>query len=51
MGHAARPENVTAFLSALEKLLAGQGFALDAGAGVSAAKDVYRSSGAVTSPA
>lgn len=51
MGHAARPENVVAFLGALEKLLAAQGFSLESGAGVSAANGVYRSAGAVASPA
>lgn len=51
MGHAARSENVAAFLNALEKLLTAQGFSLEPGAGISAATEVYRSKGAVASPA
>jgi alanine-glyoxylate transaminase/serine-glyoxylate transaminase/serine-pyruvate transaminase len=42
MGHTARPNNVYLLLSALEQLLAEQGYQFDHGAGVAAAEDVYR---------
>lgn len=42
MGYGSRPANVLLFLSALEQLLADQGYRFTAGAGVAAANDVYR---------
>jgi alanine-glyoxylate transaminase/serine-glyoxylate transaminase/serine-pyruvate transaminase len=41
MGYGSRPANVLLFLSALEQLLAGQGFRFNRGAGVAAANEVY----------
>ncbi len=45
MGYGARPANVYLFLSALEQLLAEQGYGFEHGAGVAAASDVYRAAG------
>ena len=42
MGYAARSSNVLLFLSALEQLLADQGYAFDHGASIAAANNVYQ---------
>jgi alanine-glyoxylate transaminase/serine-glyoxylate transaminase/serine-pyruvate transaminase len=42
MGYGSRPANVYLVLSALEQLLAEQGYKFDHGASVAAASDVYR---------
>lgn len=44
MGHAARMNNVLLLLSALEQLLAEQGYRFARGAGIAAANDVYQRS-------
>jgi aspartate aminotransferase-like enzyme len=41
MGYGSRPANVLLFLSALEQLLAEQGFRFDHGASIAAANEVY----------
>ncbi|MDX1944801.1 MAG: alanine--glyoxylate aminotransferase family protein [Pirellulaceae bacterium] len=41
MGYGSRPANVLLFLSALEQLLAEQGFRFDRGASIAAANEVY----------
>ena len=44
MGYGSRPANVLLFLSALEQLLAEQGFRFTRGAAIAAANEVYSSS-------
>lgn len=41
MGHASNPRNVYLLLGAMENILAGQGFTLQRGAGLSAAQETY----------
>lgn len=45
MGYASRATNVLLFLSALEQLLVGQGYAFDQGASIAAANAAYQASG------
>ena len=48
MGYGSRPANVLLFLSALEQLLAEQGFRFNRGASVAAANEVYSAAPAAT---
>ena len=45
MGYGSRPRNVLLFLSALEQLLAEQGYAFDRGASIAAANAIYQRAG------
>ena len=47
MGHASRVNNVLQLLSALEQLLTDEDHAFAPGAGVAAANESYRDSGAI----